>query len=92
MGIGAIMNICVIFNYCMEFMPKNVKAYAASLYLTFHNFPRIIMPLALWMSQKKDPTMIATLGFSLVLVGLILFIFLPESPLFYFHRGNFKEA
>ena len=87
MGIGAILNICVIFNYCMELMPKSVKAYCASLFLTFHNLPRIIMPLVLWVSDKKDTTMVETLGFSLVIVGLVMFIFMPESPLFYFHRG-----
>ena len=84
MGIGAVLNSCVIFNYCMEFMPKKVKAYAASLYFTVLYIPRTFIPLYLWLSTIKDPTMVETLGFSLVLVGLILFIFLPESPLFYF--------
>ena len=92
MGIGAILNICVIFNYCMELMPRKYKAYAASFYLTVLYFPRIFMPLILWISPVKDTTGVETLGFALVLVGLVMLIFLPESPLFYFSKGNYIKA
>ena len=92
MGIGGVLNSCVVFNYCMEFMPRKYKPYTASLYLAFLYVPRVFIPLYLWIEPKKDPALMETMGLGLVILGSIFLVFLPESPQYYFSRGRYDRC
>jgi MFS family permease len=91
MGMGGIMITCVIYSYLVEFMPNNNKIFVTTLFLMMQAFPRILIPLYLW-NLSNDPFKMELFGFTLMCLGSIIILFIPESPKFYFSKDRFMEC